>query len=237
MAVKYSLFKNPLAKRPDGYTAQVYRNMSCDKEAIIAHMLERGTLLTRTDILAVLNSFDETVAALLVEGNTVTYPLFSASFSISGVFNGTLDLFDPKRHRLNIVVAKGELLRSLEAQMKAEKVAASEPQPHILMVNCIREAKGEAPAAAGVIEVFGHALKIEGDDPACGLWFVDNSGKGVKAATIIGNKPEKVMAVIPDLKSGYYRVKVVTQYKRNGKPFRIPREFTFEKPLRMESQP
>jgi hypothetical protein len=50
-------------------------------------MLQRGTLLTKTDIIAVF--------PILPAGSTVNLPLFNTSFSISGVFDSPLDNFDP----------------------------------------------------------------------------------------------------------------------------------------------
>ena len=95
--LKYSLVENLLTDRPDDYSAQTHCVTSLDKEAIIKRMLQRGNLLTRTDILAVLNGFEETVTDALLEGNNLTLPLFNTSFSISGVFESPLDSFDGNR--------------------------------------------------------------------------------------------------------------------------------------------
>ena len=97
--LKYSLLEMLLTDRPDDYSAQTHSIATLDKEAIIKRMLNRGTLLTRTDILAVLNGFEETIAEALLEGYSVTHPLFNTSFSISGVFESPLDTFDGNRHK------------------------------------------------------------------------------------------------------------------------------------------
>ena len=83
--LKYTLQENLLTERPDDYMAQTIATRSYDKEAIIALILRRGTLLTRTDVLAVLNGLEETVADIIKDGGTVNLPLFNTSFSISGV--------------------------------------------------------------------------------------------------------------------------------------------------------
>jgi hypothetical protein len=56
--LKYSLVENQLTERPDDYSAITHSLPSLDKAAIIDRMLNRGTSLTRTDILAVMNSLE-----------------------------------------------------------------------------------------------------------------------------------------------------------------------------------
>ena len=62
--LKYSLSDNTLTARPDDCSTQTHCVTSLDKEAIIAGILKRGTTLTKTDILDVLNSFEEVITSL-----------------------------------------------------------------------------------------------------------------------------------------------------------------------------
>ena len=58
LMLKYSLSENLLTERPDDYSAQAQPTASHDREAIINRMLQRGTLVNRTDIVAVLNNLE-----------------------------------------------------------------------------------------------------------------------------------------------------------------------------------
>jgi hypothetical protein len=237
MLLKYSLVENQLTERPDDYSAQTHSGSSFDKEAVIFRMLRRGTLLTRTDALAVLNGFEETVVEIHEEGGTVNLPLFNTSFSISGVFEGPMDSFDGNRHKLNINVTKGALLRETEKKVKVEKTNAPAPQPQIQEVkDSISGAFNEKLTAGGVVEIRGYNLKIDGDDPACGLWFVAENGQETKAVVIIENKPSKILAMIPALAGGNYQVKVATQYTLGGKFLKIPKQFVYPKMLVAENK-
>lgn len=82
-----------LTERTDDYTAVVQPVGSYDKEAVIAALLRKGTSLTRTDVLAVLNGIEEIVVDITKDGGTVNTPLICTSFSVSGVFEGPLDTF------------------------------------------------------------------------------------------------------------------------------------------------
>jgi len=162
--LKYSLTENLLTERNDDFSAQTYSVASLDKEAIIARILKKGTTLTRTDVLAVLNAFEETVADALLQGYSMTLPLFNTSFSISGVFESALDTFDGNRHKLNINLTKGILLRNAERNVKFEKTNTPAPLPQIQEVkDSVSQTVNERLTARGVVEVRGYNLKIDGD--------------------------------------------------------------------------
>ena len=236
MVLKYSLVENLLTERPDDLSAQTHSMGSLDREAVISRMLQKGTLLTRTDIVAVLNNFEETVAGALLSGYTVNLPLFNTSFSISGVFESAMETFDGNRHKLNINLTKGVLLRDAEKNVKLEKTAARAPQPAIQEVrDCVSGVVNERLTASGVVEVRGYNLRIEGDDPACGLWFVDANGVETKAAVTVENKPSRIMAMIPALPPGTYQVKVVTRFAGSGKLLKAPKMMVYPKNLTVEN--
>jgi hypothetical protein len=231
----YNLVENQLTDNADDYSAQTHCTGSLDKEAIITRMLNRGTLLTRTDILAVLNNLEETVIEALREGYNITHPLFHTAFSISGVFDSPLDSFDGNRHKLNINLTKGLLLRDIEKKIKFEKTASVAPLPQIQEVkDSISGKVNEIITPNGVIEVYGYNLKIEGDNPSCGLWFVNEKGEEKKAEVIIENKPSKILAMVPPVNQGKWKVKVVTQFSVGGKWLKIPKQFIYSKTLNIE---
>ena len=228
----YSTTENLLTERLDDLSATCHPASNYDKDAIFNEMMKRGTLLTKTDILAVLNLFEETVAGILADGNTVTTPLFNTSFSISGVFEGAMDTFDPSRHKLNINLTKGTMLRDAEKRVKLEKTTAVAPMPLIQEVkDSISGSYNSKLTPGGVIELRGNTLKIDGDKPECGLWFVFEDGTETKSAVIIENKPSRIIALIPNLVVGEYNVKIVTQYSTGGSVLKTPKTYVFTKTL------
>ena len=212
--LKYTLVENLLTERPDDYSAQPASTRSYDKEAIIGRILGKGTLLTRTDVLAVFNGLEETVVDIVKDGGTINLPLFNTSFSISGVFDGPMDVFDPSRHKLNINLTKGTLLRKAESEVRMAKTDAVTPQPSIVEVrDAVSGTVNETLTPGGVIQLWGSNLKIAGDDAANGLWFVPETGEPVKAEVVVANKPSQLIAMIPaTLTAGKYSLRIVTQY-------------------------
>jgi DNA-binding domain/Domain of unknown function (DUF4469) with IG-like fold len=230
--LKYNLLDNPLTERPDDYAAQTIVDRTSDKEAIITEILRRGNLVTRTDAVAVLNAFEETVVDIVRDGGTINLPLFNTSFSISGVFDGPMDSFDANRHKLKVNLSKGTLLRNAEKQVGLEKTSAVSPQPNILEVKDAVSGKvNEVLTPGGVLQVWGNNIRIAGDNSEVGLWFVPESGSAVKAGVVVTNKPSNLIAMIPALAPGNWTVKVATQYTSGGTLLSSPRTSTFDKVL------
>lgn len=215
--------------------AQVVAEGSYDKESVIKLLLQRGTLVTRTDLLAVLNLFEEVITDLIQNGGTINLPLFNTSFSISGVLDGPMDIFDGGRHRLNVNLSKGILLRYAEAKVKFEKADTIAPAPSIMEVKDVTSGKtNEILTPGGVVQLWGSNLKISGDHAETGLWFVPETGAAVKATVLITNKPASLIAMIPALAKGIYSVKVVTQYTGGNVLLKTPRINVFNKVLEVQ---
>jgi len=224
--LKYTLIKNILTDQPNDYSALTYAKESYNKTKFIKRLLGKGTLLTETDAVAALNAIENTIIEIIEEGSILNLPLFNTSFSISGNFNGPLDSFDSNRHKLNINLSKGTLLRAAEKRVAIEKINKNLPQPNILEVkDSISSKKNEILTPGGIIEVRGNHIKISGDDPACGLWFVGNN-TGVKACTFSENKPSTLIAMIPALDKGEYQLKIITQHSRS-RILKTPRHYTY----------
>jgi hypothetical protein len=76
-----------------------------------------------------------------------------------------------------------------------------------------------------MLHITGHKLKVEGEDPSCGVWFVAEAGGArTKVAENLGlNRSAELMAQIPALPAGKYRLEVVTLFSGGGTPLKAPR--------------
>ena len=231
MSLKYFLLENLLTERTDDYSAQTHSSESYDFERFIKRMLSKGTAMTETDARAAFTLIESTVRDIIIDGGMINIPLFNTSYSISGVFDGPLDMFDPNRHKFNINITKGTLFRSLEKEVAFEKTNAVSPQPLIQEVKDTISGKiNEELTPNGVIEVRGYNIKVAGDNASVGLSFVSESGAEVKAAVFAENKPTTLIAVIPALAVGNWQVKVVTQYS-GGAMLKTPKVYVYPKVL------
>lgn len=231
--LKFFLSENTLTEKPDDYMAFTLASGSYNKNSIIDLMLKRGNLLTKTDILAVLNSFEEVISDLIEEGNNINTPLFNTSFSISGTFNGPLDSFDSTRHKLNVNFSKGILIRKSEQNLIAHKTESNVSQPTILEVKDVESKTTNATLTPrGALQIFGSNIRIAGDSPNVGIWFIPEEGEPIKAGTTVLNKPSSLIVMIPEgLEPGIYKLQIITHMGVGGKTLKGSRSFTFEKLL------
>lgn len=234
--IKYHLAENHLTDRTDDYMAQVQSTGSFDKEAIVERMLQRGSLLTKTDILAVLNGFDETVQEVIKEGATIALPLFHTGFSISGVFDGPTDSFDSTRHSIKVNISRGTLLREVQGEVKAEKTATPAPSNTIIEVkDSVTGSVNETLSAGGVAEIYGNNIKIAGDNAQNGIFLIAEDGTTTKIATVVQNNPSSLIIMIPSVSAGTYTLSVVTQYAGSNKDLKDSRTVIFNRSLRVDS--
>jgi hypothetical protein len=76
--------------------------------------------------------------------------------------------------------------------------------------------------------IHGHNIRIEGDDPACGLYFVpvEDPSKKVKITRILENNPSKVMGLSASTGVSINRIEIVTQHSGGGTLLTSPRTIT-----------
>lgn len=235
MSLKYVLVENLLTPAVDDYTAQTQQTKSNDLDSIIQKMLKRGSMLTKTDILAVLNGFFEVCEEITQDGETINTDLIKTHLTISGVFIGATDSYDAKRHSININVTAGKLLKNAISEMKTEKLATAEILPNILEVkDSVSQTTNDQLTSNGVLEIMGSRLKIEGaEGQEVGIFFVnEEDNTSYKVATIVDNKPAKLIVMIPALPKGQYTLQVKTAYT-GATPLKQARMGVFNKPLQV----
>lgn len=73
-------------------------------------MMKRGTMVTKTDVLAVFNLYNDVVSDEIAGSASVILPLANFRPSIRGTFKDANDSFDPSRHIKRASVNQGLLL-------------------------------------------------------------------------------------------------------------------------------
>ena len=231
--LKYCLRENLLTPAPDDYMAQMTDVRSYTLDEIIDAMMEKGTTITRADVAATLQVYGEVCSSIIADGSAINTPLMNTSMSISGVFNGANDVFDKKRHTVNLNLTAGTLLREAAAKVKCEKTETVSTDPYITEVTDVVSGKvNTVLTKGGVVQLTGSRLKFDQKDEAQGIFFVPETGTPVRAAVIAENKPARLMAIIPaDLAQGTYYIEVRTKHSGGGKPLKAVKTGRFAKPL------
>jgi hypothetical protein len=233
--LEYVLEINDLTQTQDDFRAQVINVTSYTQSDIADRIMKIGAGLTRSDIAAVLEAEKQVVADIIAEGGAVHTELFNAFPSIQGVFHSTEEAVDGVHQRVRINLHAGTALRNAVAQVKTKRLAAVASGTIIASVTDVKSGSVNGSLTPGRnLKIAGTKLKIDGTDPAVGLFFVPEAGGNpiqVDPSDIVVNHPAELIAVIPTLAPGVYRVRVVTQYSGGGKFRKEPHTITFDKPL------
>jgi hypothetical protein len=231
--LEYTLEENQLTEEAGDYRAQVVNVTSFTSGELTDRIMKIGAGLTRSDIASVLEAAKQVIADIIAEGGAVHFELFNAFPSIQGVFNGPDEAFDPAKHKIKINLHPGTALRAALAEVKVKKVAAVLTGTVITSVLDVKSGAINGLLSPGRdVKIAGTKLKIAGDDPSIGLYFIPAESAPVKVdpTDIVVNNPAEVIAVIPELSAGAYQVRIVTQYT-GGKALKTPHTFTFAKSL------
>jgi hypothetical protein len=217
--LEYSLEPNELTDNPDDMRAKTVNVVSHNQAAVIDRILKIGAGLTRSDVLSVLEAQKQVVYDILAAGEAVTTDLFNAFPSIQGVFNGAEDSFDHKRHHVKIHLAAGVGLRDIEGKVKTKKAQPGQTGAHITAVTDVKTGSVNNLLTPGrALRIYGSKLKLVGDEPSVGVYFIAVDGTEVKvdSTDIVENKPSEALIMIPTLGAGEYTLRIITQYSGSG---------------------
>ena len=213
--LKYAISKTALKNEIEKCTATVYGMKSLSEKEIIEKIKKHECSLTIAELTSAISLYNQVILESLREGYFLNLSILKASYSIKGIFDGK-DSFLEDRKRLRLNISKGIALRKFikeeREKLELEKIVAPEPRLKIIEVrDNISGAVIDKIVPGSLIDVSGHKFKIAGNNKECGLWFVAQDGTKTKTTYLIRNKPSLIIAEVPDLAPGEYRMKVVTQ--------------------------
>lgn len=216
--LEYHVVENLMTPAPDDAMAQVVNIRSYTDEEIAEQMLKRGTLLTKADILAVLQVYREVIADVVEDGCAVNTQLFNITPSISGVFNGTGDSYDSLRHKTHANIHPGTVIRDAVKRIKTRKVQVADPIPYIVEVkDIVSGSVNETLTPGGIVQLRGSRLKFIETHQDNGIFLIPETGGEIKLTVIAENKPARLMGMLPvQMPSGTYHVEVRTTYTSGG---------------------
>ncbi len=213
MSIKFYLIDNKLTPDPRDRRAVVVSGGSRSLEDVIEEAADSGTMVTKTDISAVLGIAFKVIAKMLSQGLTVTTPLVNIRPTIKGVFATELASFDPEDHEIRATCVAGPLLKEYLAKATPEKVEASNKVPHIkeFMDETTGTPDGEiTPGGMAIIKGFRFTFDPLSADE--GYFFIDASGTETKVSRIAKSIAKEAIFQIPDsLTTGHYEFVIRTR--------------------------
>jgi ribosomal protein S17E len=230
----YFFIDNPLTGDPNDKMGILTNVRTYTDPQIVKRMMQRGTLLTETDILATLNLYSSEIGRIVEEGDGIHTDLINAQPSLVGKFIDVSDSFDGNRHKVTYNVNFSKAIQQKIGGYKMRKVQTPDTGPIIIAVkDSISGLTDGTLSAGGVLELSGHCLKIFTDMPDNGVVFIAADNTEYKASVFVDNKPSRFAVMIPVLLAGTYTLEVRTNYIKSSAPSKQLRKTQFDKPLTM----
>ncbi|WGH76673.1 DNA-binding domain-containing protein [Tenacibaculum tangerinum] len=209
--MKYYLTENMLTEESN-YSARILTERTINQEELIEKMLRKRNLVSKTDIVAVLNSFYEEIIESIEEGDNINLPIVNISYSITGVFQTEEDSLNPDIHKLHVNLNSGKLINEIKEDIPLQKITA--PITSTVINNCkdiTSQTTNTTITSNGLFELNGLRLKIEGDKEEIGLYFVAADGTETKVQYLAQNGYKKLIGQAPSLAAGAYKIRIKTQ--------------------------
>ncbi len=211
MPIQYSLRENHLTPDPNDFMASVTPTRTVEMEDIISRMIDRGSTVTKADILSVMEDFQKALEAFIEEGASIVLPFANYSTSIKGVFEGQDASFDSAKHQVAINVNPGKEIKALtKKRLSVQKQEATVPQPNLAIFTDFNTGeKNSIITPGGMGQILGHRLKFDPAVAEDGIYFVKDDNNETKVTVVGQNKPSVLMFMIPaELTSGDYTLEV-----------------------------
>ncbi|MDR0699046.1 MAG: DUF4469 domain-containing protein [Tannerella sp.] len=196
----YFLINNHLTHDPNDQVAIPTNIRSYSDDQIIDRIMQRGTTLTRPDLLAGIRAYQEEHGYIVEEGNGFNTGLLNAGPNIIGKFDSATDSYDRSRHKMHYSVNFSRTIQDMIGKIKMNKVQAPNTCPVITAIKDSQSGLTDGMlSAGGVLDIAGSRLKVYPDLPDDGVYFIDAGGKEYKAVTLVENKPSRLIVMLPAL--------------------------------------
>jgi hypothetical protein len=234
--IKAYLYDNVLTDDPNDLAARVKAEHSLSVRDICQSAVERGGADVNADAMEhAVGLFHKEMGYRLCDGFSVNTGWYNVSMHIKGVFTSPTEAFDPEKHTVTAEFHQGVELRKELGMVSVSVLGKAESGFFIAQVTDLRTGSVNDLLTPGRnAKITGGKIKVEGDDPSCGVYFVneaDGSRVKVDAEDIVENQNAHLLIVIPALAAGTYRLEVTTRYSGGNHPLKSARTAIFDRPL------
>ena len=233
--IQYVLETNELTGEPRKYRAMVVNSRSYTFEDIAEHLLQHNTGLSGAVIRGVWEGIKGAVEEYIADGASIKTELFHIRPGIQGVFESKDDGFDSSRHSIRLHLCPGSLLRNVPGRLKVKKTNTGSRSFISSVTDISSSSVNDSLTPGKSIRITGSRVKISGEDPSCGIYFVPEKGTSspvkVDFSELVVNHPSQLITVVPKLGKGKWNLRLVTQYSRGNIQLKKPQSVTFDKSL------
>lgn len=198
---------------------------------VIDRMNDRGTYSKET-IENLVNNFHETAMELAADGYNVDAGLVYLRAMITGT-NSAHEI-DHKINKVVISAIPGKKLQKAGEQTKIELGRHKNVYKGVMGIG-LPNLRDADITERSMVKIYGNHLKIAGEHPACGVFFIHAETKEaiqVPANPIVDNFPQSLLLILPEeLVAGTYQLKITTCYGGNATLLKKPKIYEYAQPV------
>jgi hypothetical protein len=226
--IRVKLYPNYLTRIEGAYIARTDNEASLSIEAVCAALKNRGGFTgSYDDLVEHVKQFFDEAAYQLCDGFAVNTGYFSVHPNVGGTFDKINEGHNAQKHPVTFRFRTRAPLRALAEQIVVEVEGLADVQGYIdEFTDVTTESVNDTLTPGGMFGISGHKIKITGEDPEVGLYFVpeaDPAGRVKVSGRLAENAPSKLIGVIPPLGAGAWKIEIKTQYSGSTKDLKSPR--------------
>jgi hypothetical protein len=215
--IEAKLYPNYLGKGEGAYVARAKAEAPLSIEDVCAAAKNRGGFTGQyEDLVEHARIFINEIIYQLLDGFSVQLGAFcSLHTKISGTYHGANDHIGADN--LHVAFRALRHLKELLLKVKIENEGIAGDGAYIdEIIDVHTESVNGTLTPGNMIHIVGNKIKVEGEDPEIGVWFVSQADSArVKIAEHLGiNRATEIVGEIPALTAGTYKLEVVTRFSR-----------------------
>ena len=216
--IRAKLYTNYLPNMKGTFLAKVDDEASLSIEKICETMKDRGGFAGKySDLVVNVHEFLDESAYQLCDGYSVNLKYFSVHPNIGGSFTSVKEPYNPEKHHVSFSFRIRGPLHDLTRNIMVDILGLADTKAFIDEFTDTDTGLVNSQYKPGdFFSLTGSKIKIAGDDPGCGVFFVpvDNPSKAVKVTRIAENSTSKIIGEAPC--TGYKRNRIEVRTQFNG---------------------
>jgi hypothetical protein len=223
--IEAKLYPNYLGKGEGAYVARAKAEAPLSITDVCAAAKNRGGFSGQyEDLVEHATIFINELVYQLLDGFSVQLGGFcSLHTRITGTYHGANDHIGAEN--LHVAFRTLGRLKELLLKVKIENEGLAGDGAYIDEIQDVHsESLNNALTPGNMVHILGHKIRVEGENPACGVWFVNQADQSrVPITEHLGiNRSTELFGLIPPLSAGAWKLEVLTQYA-GGTPLKEPR--------------